>query len=275
MNSNIITNKNPLISIIIPCYNDGKYIYDCLNSVHNQEYKTYEIILINDGSKDKKTNQIINSIAHPKIKVIQTPNQGPAKARNQAIKNSNGKYILPLDADNKVAPSFIKEAITVLEKNPDIKIVSSDLTLFGLKRGLFKFPAFSLEKLLGRNLMECASIFRREDFDKTEGYNPNMTGTFEDWDLWLSLLENGGEVYQMNKPYIFYRIKKTSRNQSVSSEEHKRLRRQIYLNHQKLFAGNFLDPSESFEYYLIYNSKEYKLGRFLLKPLRILQQIIR
>ncbi|NWJ51821.1 MAG: glycosyltransferase family 2 protein [Bacteroidetes bacterium] len=268
-------NKDPLISFIVPCYNDGKFILECLNSIHEQDYKTYEVIIINDGSKDKITNQIVSTIVHPKVKVLQTTNQGPAKARNLGILNSQGKYILPLDADNKIATSFVTEAIAVLENNPGIKIVSCDLKIFGLKDGYVKFATYTLEKLLGRNLMECASIYRREDFDKTKGYNPNMIGTYEDWDLWLSLLENGGEVYQIKKPYIFYRIKKTSRNQSVSSEEHKRLRKQIYLNHQNIYSNNFLDPSESFEYHLLYNSKEYKLGRFLLKPLRALQRIIR
>jgi glycosyltransferase involved in cell wall biosynthesis len=78
-------NSNPLISIIVPCFNDGKYINECINSIHLQNYENYEIIIVNDGSTDKKTNEIIDAISHNKIKVIQTQNQGPAKARNLAI----------------------------------------------------------------------------------------------------------------------------------------------------------------------------------------------
>jgi len=258
----------PTISIIVPCYNDGKFIQECLDSIHNQDYEYYEIVVINDGSSDSNTNKIISKINHPKIKVIQTPNQGPAKARNQAIQSSTGKYILPLDADNKIAKPFIKEAIEILEKRPEIKIVSSDLEIFGLYKGKLKFDEFSIELLLCKNLMECASIYRRSDYDKTIGYNPNMKATFEDWDFWLSLLETGGEVYQIRKYYVSYRIKKTSRNQTVNFEQHKRLRRQLYNNHKEFFSKYFLDPMECYEYQTIYNSKEYKIGRVLLSPLR-------
>jgi glycosyltransferase involved in cell wall biosynthesis len=267
-------NKNPLISIIVPCYNDGKYIYECLNSIHKQHYKNYEIVVINDGSTDSKTNEIINKINHPKIKVLQTQNQGPSKARNQAIHSSKGKYILPLDSDNKIGSNFIKEAICILEKSPNVKIVNCDLTLFGAKKGYVKFEEFSLEKLLCKNLIECASVFRRKDFDSTKGYNPNMKETFEDWDFWLSLLESGGEVYKIDSAEIYYRVKKGSRNSSVSPEQFKRLRLQIYNNHKELYSKHFLNPLDSFEYDLISQSKEYKLGVFLLKPIRILYKLL-
>jgi glycosyltransferase involved in cell wall biosynthesis len=266
--------QTPLISIIVPCYNDGKYIYECLNSIHKQYYKNYEIIIINDGSTDSRTNKIISEIDHPKVKVLQTKNQGPSKARNQAILNSNGKYILPLDADNKIGELFIQEAIEILEKKPAVKIVNCDLKLFGSKTGYIKFEPFSIEKLLCKNLIECASVYRRTDFDKTKGYNPNMKETFEDWDFWLSLLESGGEVYKINRAEVYYRVKKGSRNSSVSPEQFKRLRYQIYKNHKDLYSKHFFDPLMSFEYDLIKKSKEYKLGKLLLKPIRFIYNLV-
>lgn len=261
-------NQTPLVSVIIPCYNDGKYINECINSIHQQKYTNYEIIVINDGSDDNNTNNIINKINHPKIKVLQTENQGPAKARNLAIKNSSGKYIFPIDADNKVGVDFIKEAIEILEKNDNIKIVNCDLKIFGARKGYKIFEPYSIEKLLGENIIECASVYRRSDFDKTIGYNPNMKATFEDWDFWLSLLETGGDVHKIDKPEIHYRIKKGSRNSTVTSEQFKQLRRQIYKNHKELYSKYFLDPQKCFEYELVINSKEYLFGKILLKPIR-------
>lgn len=266
-------NYLPLVSIIVPCYNDGEYIHECLNSIHKQQYKNYEIILIDDGSDDEFTNIIIDKLDHPKLKVIHTENQGPSLARNQAIKSSEGKYILPLDADNKVGKVFIQEAIEILEKNPNVKIVNSDIQFFGGKKGIIKFEPFSMEKLLCENSIECASVFRREDFDKSKGYNPNMKESFEDWDFWLSILENGGNVHKIDKPEIFYRVKKGSRNNSLSPEDLKRLRLQIYNNHKELYAKHFLDPLLSFEYQLIKKSKEYRLGKLLLKPIRMLYKL--
>lgn len=266
--------KNPLISIIVPCYNDGNYIHECLDSIYQQTYQNYEIVIINDGSDDDNTINIINKINHPKIKVLQTRNQGPSKARNYAIKHSSGKYILPLDADNKLGRDFIQEAIEVLEKRANVKIVNCDLIIFGAKKGYKNFDTYSIEKLLCENIIECASVYRRSDFDKTKGYNSNMKETFEDWDFWLSILENGGGVHKINKPGIYYRIKKGSRNSSVSQEQFKRLRFQLYNNHKELYAKYFFDPLLSFEYDLIKNSKEYRLGLFLLKPIRSIYKLI-
>ncbi|MDP3436519.1 MAG: glycosyltransferase family A protein [Bacteroidales bacterium] len=266
-------NSNPLISIIVPCFNDGKYINECINSIHLQNYENYEIIIVNDGSTDKKTNEIIDAISHNKIKVIQTQNQGPAKARNLAIKNSCGKYILPLDADDKAGKVFIREAIEILEQKPNIKIVNCDVKLFGTKKGYIKYGAYSIQKMICENIIVSASVFRREDFDKTKGYNPNMKEGLEDWDFWLSILEKGGDVYKIDKPEIFYRVKKGSRNNSLTSENLKRLRYQIYTNHKALYSKYLLDPSISFEYQLIKNSKEYRLGKILLTPIRFIYKL--
>lgn len=267
-------NSLPLISIIVPCYNDGKYIHECLESVHNQQYNNYEIIIINDGSTDVKTTEILKNIDHHKIIVLQTQNQGPAKARNQAIKNSSGKYILPLDADNKVGKVFIKEAIEILEQNSDVKIVNCDLRFFGAKRGIMKFESYSIEKLMCENIIECASVFRRKDFDKTIGYNPNMAEGLEDWDFWLSILETGGDVRKINKAEIYYRVKRGSRNNSITNDGFKRLRFQIYNNHKELYSKLFFDPLKSFEYKLIKESKEYQVGAFFLKPIRALHKFL-
>ena len=130
------SNNPPLISVIVPCYNDGKYIKECLRSIHEQTYANYEIIIINDGSTDTYTNEVLKNLSHPKIRLLQTKNQGPALARNYAIKHSQGKYILPLDADNKIGSNFIREAIEILESDHSIKIVNCDIQLFGAKKGL-------------------------------------------------------------------------------------------------------------------------------------------
>ena len=268
-------NHSSLISIIIPFYNDGKYIHECLNSVHNQEYTNYEIVLVNDGSTDENSNEIINAINHPKVKVLQTANQGPAKARNFAILNSKGKYILPLDSDDKIGKSFIHEAIEILEDKPEVKIVYCDLEYFGLKKEKVFIDAFSMEKLLAENIIASSSVFRRTDYDKTKGYNPNMKEGFEDWDFWLSMLEQGGQVHKIEGVGFYYRIKKGSRNSSISVEGFQRLRLQIYNNHKELYAKYFFNPLLSFEYQLVINSKEYKLGRMLLKPIRFFYKIFK
>lgn len=264
----------PLISIIVPCYNDGKYIHECLNSIHLQNYDNYEIVIVNDGSTDEKTNEIIRALNHPKIKVLQSQNQGPSLARNQAILNSKGKYILPLDADDKIGSLFIREAIEILEEKSSVKIVQCNLRFFGAKKGELKFEPYSIEKLLCENIIVASSVFRRADFDNTKGYNPEMKEGFEDWDFWLSLLEQGGDVHKINRVEFYYRIKKGSRNSSITPEGFRRLRYLIYNNHKELYSRYLLDPFMSFEYQLLKNSKEYKLGKVILAPIRFLYKLL-
>nr|WP_319999850.1 glycosyltransferase family A protein [uncultured Draconibacterium sp.] len=265
--------KTPLISIIIPCFNEGRFINECLNSIHQQSYPNYEIIVVNDGSTDTFTNKVIHAINHPRIKVIETQNQGVSAARNTAIKNSSGKYILPLDADDKIGTNFIEQSIQVLESNKTIKVVSCTVALFGKKRGIIDYGKFSFEKLLAKNLLVVSSIFRRTDFDKTKGFNPNMKEGFEDWDFWISLLKTGGKVHKLTTVGFYYRIKTKSRNSTLTTSSFKKLRRQIYENHKESYSKYFVDPMLCFEYELIKNSKEYSLGTILLKPLRKLYSI--
>ncbi len=260
--------NTPLISIITPCYNDGKYLRECLNSVHQQNYPSYEIIVINDGSSDPLTKRIIKDINHPLIKVIETPNKGVSIARNTAIHASSGKYILPLDADDKIGQNFIRSAIDILENNQNIKVVNCAVKLFGRQKGIIDYGDFSFEKLLAKNLLVVSSIFRRSDFDKTPGYNPNMKEGFEDWDFWISLLKTGGKVHKIKDVGFYYRIKTRSRNNSLHGESFRRLRLQVFENHRDIYAHHLIDPQDSFEYELISQSCEYKLGLILLRPFR-------
>ena len=260
----------PKVSIIIPCYNQGKYIEETIKSVISSTFKNFEIIIVNDGSTDNYTNQILKKINIPEIKLIQTKNQGLSGARNAGIKNSEGKYILPLDADDKISSGYLDEAINILESNINIKLVTSEVELFGAASGKMSFLDFSIENLLCQNTMTCSSIFRREDFNRTNGYYPNMRYGFEDWDFWLSLLGHGGDVYRIPRVHFYYRIKRRSMiaDFAKKTKQLREMRYQIYQNHKELYSQYFFDPTKSFEYYLIQNSKEYKVGKAILKPVR-------
>ena len=259
----------PLVSVIVPCYNQGKFILDAITSVFSSTYKKYEIIIVNDGSTDPYTNQLLRNLNQPGIKVIQTENNGPSEARNTGIKGSGGKYILPLDADDKISPEYLKEAVNILESNKNIKLVTCDVSAFGVTKGKILLLDYSLENLLCQNTMVCSSMFRRVDYDKTKGFDIKMKTGLEDWDFWLSLLCDGGDVYKIQKIHFYYRIKKNSRNADLekNKEKLKEMRYQIYLNHKELYSKHFFDPTKSFEYATIQNSREYKVGKIIMKLL--------
>jgi len=263
--------NNPLVSVITPCFNDGKYLLECIKSVNNSNYKNIEHIIIDDGSTDKNTCRILDTLDTSYIHLIRTKNQGVCKARNQAIKESTGKYLLPLDGDDIISDKYISLAVKELEDDNSISLVSTDYKLFGKKNKTINLEPYSLERLLGHNLFTNTSMYRREDFDKSRGYNLNMKDGLEDWDFWINILKNGGKVKYINGINFFYRIKNKnlSRNAKISNiETFALLRQQIWRNHQEIFSNNFLNPLETTEYLQIINSKEYKLGKILLKPIR-------
>ena len=123
--------KNGLVSVIIPCFNQGCFINDAVKSVLNSSYQNIEIIIVNDGSTDFLTNEVLKGFNDERIKVINQTNQGVCAARNNGINEANGEFILPLDADDKIAPLYIEKAVKVLHENPKIGIVYCDAESFG------------------------------------------------------------------------------------------------------------------------------------------------
>ena len=103
--------SNPTVSVVIPCYNQGQYLDEAVESVISQTYQDFEIIIINDGSNDLETIEILKNYQKPKTRIIHTENQGVIAARNRAIEAAQGKYILPLDADDKIGNTYLEEAV--------------------------------------------------------------------------------------------------------------------------------------------------------------------
>lgn len=272
------TIQQPLVSIIVPCYNHGVFLKECLDSVLAQTYSQWECIVVDNASTDNTkeiTNQYIRK--DKRITYLYYSTKGVSAARNAGIKNSNGVYILPLDADDKIAATYIQKAVSVLEKNSSTKIIYCEAKLFGNSFRKWNLPKYSLKEMLFENMIFCSALYKRSDYDKTKGYNEEMINGFEDWDFWFRILKNGGEVYQIPEILFFYRIRKTSRNHSLDDEEQKLLFKQIYYNHKEIYDANFKMDELVSEYYLIkkernslINSYEYKIGKQILVPLRFI-----
>lgn len=232
--------NKPLVSIIIPCYNSGDYIEETLDSALKQTHPNIEIIIVDDGSSDEKTLKILKilkELSNPKIKVLFLNHVGVSNARNTGIRNSSGKYILPLDSDDKIAPTYIEKAVNIMEKDNSIGIVYPETEYFDGAKGKWNLPEYKFPDILIQNTIMCASVFRRADFDKTSGYNSNMKAGIEDYDFWLSLIELGVKVYRIPETLFYYRIRGVSRN-SVSEAGVIDLMAQMFRNHTKLYADN-------------------------------------
>lgn len=178
-----------MISIIIPTYNHGKEIVKCLDSVFAQTFQGIEIIIVNDGSTDG-TEEILKQYLNKQeiflIKIINQSNQGAPAARNNGFKESKGEYVIFLDADIELRKDALEVMLKTLENNSNAAYAYSSFK-FGIKKFIL-FP-FNGEKLRERNYIHTSALIRRECFPKN-GFDI-LLKKFQDWDLWLTMLENG------------------------------------------------------------------------------------
>lgn len=220
--------------MVMPCYNDGQYIGQAVDSLRLQTYQQTELIIVDDGSDDKATLRAINAFSLPNLKIIHTNHMGPSFARNKGIAAASGSYILPLDADDVIDSTYIEKAVCIFEENPDTGIVYCQAAFFGEKSGKWQLPPYSLKEMLVGNVIFSTAMFRKADWEKAGGYNESMKYGLEDYDFWLTLLENGAQVKQIPEVLFHYRIKPVSRtsimqkSMAMVQESYK----QVYLNHK-------------------------------------------
>lgn len=227
------------VSVVITCYNQGQYLDDSLNSVINSDYPDIEIIIVDDGSEDYQTKKILKKYAALGYKVIIQSNQGVCRARNNGIAAASGKYILPLDADDKIADTYISKAVNILARNPDTGIVFCNAILWTPLHN--KERRWELEKptvinMLTQNRIFLSALFRKSDFEKTGGFNPVMEAGCEDWDLWLKFLENGLKPYKIDEELFYYRVAENFRSKNaIRPQNYIKIRYNIIKLHKKLY----------------------------------------
>jgi glycosyltransferase involved in cell wall biosynthesis len=228
----------PRISIIIPCYNHGQYLREAINSVEDcSEKHLYEIIILNDGSTDNFTINILKQLTEEGYNVINQQNQGLGAARNNAIKTAKGEYILPLDSDNKIRSEYIYESIQVLDSQPEISIVYGDFDYFEDKTGEHEVGEFNLQKIMIGNYIDACAVYRKSAWETLSGYDENMPVMgMEDWDFWLNMSLAGYKFKYIPKILFDYRVLKNSMRtnlhskNSVALEAYMQLKYKGYLN---------------------------------------------
>ena len=270
--------NSPIVSIIVPCYNQGKFIKETLSSIHKQTYPKIECVIVNDGSTDNSLD-VINDYCrnYPNWIVIDKKNEGVSIARNIGIANCHGKYILPLDADDIIHEKYVERCVEVLDAHPEYKVVYRRARIFGAVNKEWIMPPFSMENMLCQNCIYCSAMYRKSDFDKMSGYNPNMKEGLEDWDFWISFLSDDSKVFQIDEILFYYRIKRISRNHSFDNVKQQKLRRQIWENNKDVFSKYFMDPCNTMEYLsaIKYKSScEYKIGWVLWSPFKFLKKVL-
>lgn len=207
------------VSVIVPAYNASAFLEETILSILASTYSALEIIVVDDGSSDD-TFALANKLAvkNPQIRVFTQPNRGVSAARNRALREAIGTYILPVDTDDLISTTYIENAVAILEAQPEVKVVYAKAKFFGLRQGEWKLPTYSLHKLAMHNQIYVSAMYRKADALAFGGYCETILGR-EDWEFWISMLKHGGEVVQLNEVGLFYRIQKQSKR--VSDRQNK------------------------------------------------------
>ncbi|MBC7383088.1 MAG: glycosyltransferase family 2 protein [Bacteroidia bacterium] len=251
----------PLISIVIPCYNHGHYLREALDSITIIKHTSVEVIIVNDGSTDQNTLAILKSLALEGYTIINQINQGLGKTRNNGIKRARGKYILPLDADNKLLSAYLHTGVKYLEEHPEIAVVYSDAFYYGDKQGYIPVKDFNLQQLITGNFIDACALFRKSAWEDVGGYDENMPFMgVEDWEFWLNLSFNGYIFYHISEPGFYYRVSNNSMIKKDTSPNFNLLK-------------NYIEKKHS--YYINYNAPAvYMSEKFKASPLVFLLKMI-
>ncbi|TXF77218.1 glycosyltransferase family 2 protein [Chryseobacterium sp.] len=204
---------NDLVSVIIPYYHCENYISETLECIKNQTYHKTEIIIVNDGSNPDFLDKIRETSGLRNLKIIHQQNLGQSEARNNGVRNSTGNYLLFLDCDDKILPDFIERTLKILQSDKEIRIVYSKGRYFEAREGEWVLPEFEKRSFLMENCIPITALIYREDFEKAGGFDKNLT-FFEDWDLWISIIENGGKVHRIDDFLFLYRIQNAQKSLS-------------------------------------------------------------
>ena len=194
------------VSVIIPVYNGEKYISEAIDSVLNQTYKDFEIIVIDDGSRDN-TPKILKEYGD-KIRWKSQEHKGQASALNEGINMAKGKYIAYLDADDVFLPERLEIEVKYLDAHPDVGLVYSDFYKIDkngkIRRIIKSRPQDNFVLLQINYITRIAVMHRRECLNEVGLFDESITGD-DDWDMWIRISEKFKMGY-IDKPLAKYRI---------------------------------------------------------------------
>ena len=207
----------PLVSVIVPLYNAAPYISEALASIVASAYRPIEVVVVDDGSTDNSlTVAQAFAATHPEVRVLHQPNAGVSAARNHAIREAQGEWILPVDADDRISPDYIGHAVAAIE--PDVRVIGCRAEFFGAKSGEWKLPEFSRELLARKNMIHISSLFRKADWMTVGGFCQEDIYR-EDWDFWLSLFESEGRYVRLDEVGLYYRVLPGSRRHTAKAQK--------------------------------------------------------
>ena len=197
---------SPLVSVVVPCYNHGRVVGEAVNSILTQTWQDAEILIVDDGSDQPETVRRLDRLQHPRTVVIRHErNRGLPAARNTGLRQARGRYVCCLDADDKLHPTYLEKALSLMESNLGIGFVYAWTQVFGEESRTWYTPQFDPEGLLDHNQLNPPAVFRRAAWEEVGGFREAMRDGYEDWEFWIRLAYHGYRGFRMPEKLIFVR----------------------------------------------------------------------
>jgi GT2 family glycosyltransferase len=229
------------LSVVIPCYDLGELLVEAVASVERTAPERCELIVVNDGSRQPRTLEVLAVLREAGYFVIDQPNSGLAAARNRGIREARGRYILPLDADNRLSAGFIAAAVRALDADPQAGVVYGDRLELGGRNGRRTVPELDLPLLLWANYIDACAAYRREIWESCGGYDAGAL-VWEDWELWISAAERGWRFHRLQEVAFEYRVRPHSMLMNAEREGLRRaVREHVYRKHRQLYVENLTE----------------------------------
>ncbi len=249
--------NQPIVTVVIPCFNYGRFIQQAVDSVLNQTLKNLEILIVDGGSTDEYTVSFLRSFSRPNVNIfLREGRHYVGSNRNYGIAKARGKYICCLDADDSFDPTYLEKAIFLLETY-GFEIVSTATKFMGARQGkcdILERPTL-LEQVRGNNVLTCA-VFRKDLWQRIGGFHDFGVGkdhVAEDWEFWVRAFADGARVRNISGEYLFnYRIHdgsiSLSSDKSVRSLKHQKktiLRKNKELINIRSIKNSYLQNSKN------------------------------
>lgn len=209
-------NKPPLISVVIPCYNDGRYLPESIGWLRKQTLQDFEIIIVNDGSTDPGTLEVLQELEQQGIRVLHKENGRMSSARNHGVMHAKGTFIAALDADDYFHPSFFQKAIAILDTQPQTAVVTSYIQLFGEFSKVARPRGGNEYNFLFSNQCPACAMVRKSCWDAVGGYDEAMKNGYEDWEFYIRITQRKWTIHVIREKLFFYRQTKKSTHKNFT-----------------------------------------------------------
>lgn len=234
-----VTSRPHRVSIVVPCFNQGEYLEACLDSIAAQTVAAWEAIIVDDASATDQVRQVVENFNDPRVRALRhDENRGAGAARNTGFREATGEFVLPLDADDLLEPTYLETTVAVLSQTTDIDCVFTDLRLFGSTSKLSTNDGtHDLREILRRQWIPGAgTLMRRTVWERVGGYweDRRIVGN-EDWEFWIAALASGATARHIPEPLYLYRQHEGSTSGVLRTYEEFLHRELIYERHRDLF----------------------------------------